>query len=127
MPARDFAALELAKLMGVLSHGQRVRIVEELQHGELDVNTLAERLHASHSRVSQQLALLRSHRIVTERREGRHVFYRLIQPEIAQWLMGGLAFLESEMERGAAQKDLLEEARSLWTATTPSDSPASES
>lgn len=116
MPARDIAAQELSKLMSVLSHAQRIRIVEELQHGELDVNTLAERLKTSHSRVSQQLGLLRSHRLVAERREGRHVYYRLTQPKLAVWLMGGLDFLESELDRGAARRDLLEEARHLWTA-----------
>lgn len=116
MPARDVAALELSKLMGALSHAHRVRIVEELQDGELDVNTLAERLGASHSRVSQQLGLLRSHRLVAERREGRHVYYRLIQPKLARWVMNGLEFLEDELARSAARKDILEEARSLWSA-----------
>lgn len=115
MPARDVAALELSKLMGVLSHGHRIRIIEELQNGELDVNTLSERLALTHSRVSQQLSRLRLNRLVTERREGRHVFYRLTQPKLAIWLMRGLEFLESESARSAARKDLLEEARSLWS------------
>ena len=116
MPARNVAAQELSKLMGVFSHAQRISIVEELQNGELDVNTLSQRLESSHSRVSQQLGLLRTHRLVAERREGRHVYYRLTQPKIARWLMGGLDFLEGELDRGAARKDLLEEARHLWTA-----------
>ena len=117
MPARDVAAHELSKLMSVLSHPQRIRIVEELQGGEIDVNTLSERLGTSHSRVSQQLALLRSHRLVVERREGRHVYYRLVEPKLARWVMAGLEFLESDLARGAAQKDVLEEARSLWTTS----------
>jgi len=116
MPARDVAAQELSKFMAVLSHAQRIRIVEELQNGELDVNTLSERLGASHSRISQQLRLLRSHRLVAERRAGRHVYYRLTQPKLARWLMGGLDFLEGELDRGARRKGLLEEARSLWSA-----------
>ena len=117
MPARDIAALELSKLMGVLSHAQRLRIVEELQHGEVDVNTLSERLGTSHSRMSQHLGLLRSYRLVIERREGRHVYYRLAQPKLARWVMAGLEFLESELANGAARKEVLEEARTLWTAS----------
>ncbi|GMR21910.1 MAG: hypothetical protein BMS9Abin37_0231 [Acidobacteriota bacterium] len=117
MPARDVAALELSKLMRVLSHAQRVRIIEELQHGEVDVNTLSERLGASHSRVSQQLGLLRSHHLVAERPEGRHVFYHLTQPKLARWVMDGLEFLESELASGAARRNVLEEARTLWTAS----------
>ena len=101
---------------GVLSHPQRIRIVEELGTGELDVNSLAELLGTSHSRVSQQLSILRSHRIVAERREGRHVFYRLTQPKLARWLVGGLDFLEGELDRGTARKGELAEARSLWGA-----------
>ena len=114
MPARVVAAEELAKLIGVLSHAHRIRIVEELQHGELDVNTLSERLEVNHSRVSQQLGLLRSHRLVTERRQGRHVFYRLTQPKLALWLMAGLEFLESEFALGAERKNIIDEARNLW-------------
>ena len=40
MPARDVAAIGLSKLMRVLLHVQQVRIIEELRHGEVDVNTL---------------------------------------------------------------------------------------
>ena len=117
MPARDVAAFELSKLMGVLSHPQRLRIVEELQHGEVDVNTLSERLGTSHSRVSQHLGLLRSHRLVIERREGRHVYYHLAQPKLARWVMAGLEFLESELASSAARKEVLKEARTLWTTS----------
>lgn len=123
MPARDVAAHELSKLMSVLSHPQRIRIVEELQGGEVDVNTLSERLGTSHSRVSQQLALLRSHRLVVERREGRHVYYRLVEPKLARWIMAGLEFLESDLARVAVQKDVLEEARSLWTTSGKAKKP----
>ena len=122
MPARDVAAAELSKLMGVLSHQHRVRIIEELRNGELDVNTLAERLNVSHSRISQQLSLLRSHHLVTERREGRHVFYRLTQPKIAGWLMKGLEFLESDLAQGARRLEVFEEARSLWNGDKKSAS-----
>ena len=93
MPQRFVVSRELATLLGVLAHPHRVRIVEELRTGELDVNSLQDILVVSHSRVSQHLSVLRSHRIVTERREGRHVYYRLVHPGLAKWLVDGLAFL----------------------------------
>jgi DNA-binding transcriptional ArsR family regulator len=37
-------------------------------------------------RVSQHLGLMRLHRIVEERRDGRQHFYSLVYPEIAVWI-----------------------------------------
>jgi DNA-binding transcriptional ArsR family regulator len=98
MPQRALIAKVLAELLGVLAHPHRVRIVEELRNGEMDVNSLQAVLEVSHSRVSQHLSVLRSHRIVAERREGRHVFYRLLQPSMAKWIVDGLQFLEVDNE-----------------------------
>ena len=71
MPERTLVTKELAQLLGVLSHPHRIRIVEELRAGECDVKSLQELLGISHAGVSQHLALLRAHRLVEERREGR--------------------------------------------------------
>lgn len=112
MPDRVLITKELAELLGVLAHPHRIRIVEELRGGEeKDVNSLQAELGISHSSVSQHLSLLRAHRIVLERREGRHVFYRLRQPEMASWLTDALRFLEPDREIGSA----VERVRSLWS------------
>jgi DNA-binding transcriptional ArsR family regulator len=65
--------------------------------------------------VSQHLALLRSHRLVRERREGRHVFYRLSRPQLAAWILDGLDFLELEFDLGEKMRSAVEEVRSLWS------------
>ena len=93
---RSIALRELAELLGVLAHADRVRIVEELRSGERDVGSLAASLEVASSRVSQHLSVLRAHRIVHKRRESRHVYYRLAHPELATWLLTGLDFLETE-------------------------------
>ena len=87
MPSRQVVAKELSEIFKILAHPDRVRIIEELGLGERDVNTLGEQLELPGSRVSQHLAMMRAHRIVEERREGRRHFYRLIQPEIANWIV----------------------------------------
>ena len=87
MPHRVLVTKELAELLGVLSHPHRIRIVEELRDGERDVNSLKVALGINHSGVSQHLMVLRASRLVSERREGRHVFYQLRQPDMAGWLM----------------------------------------
>ena len=93
MPTRLIAAQELARLFNALSHPDRIRIVEELRDGERDVNALQAALGVTHSRTSQNLSVLRMHRVVAERREGRHVFYRLVQPDMATWILAGIQFL----------------------------------
>ncbi len=97
MPTRQLVAKELAEVFKIIAHPDRVRLIEELRAGEKDVNTLVKLLDLPGPRVSQHLSLLRAHRIVEERREGRHHFYHLIQPEIADWIVEGLDFIEGRM------------------------------
>ena len=125
MPDSGFATKEMANLLGVLAHPERIRIVHELRAGELDVNSLQKLLDVTHSRVSQNLSILRSHRIVAERREGRHVFYRLVQPKLADWLLEGLGFLEREATLNDELRDAVGRARALWTSPSQrGDEPA---
>lgn len=114
MPERAIISRELANLFSVLSHPHRVRIIEELRAGEQDVQTLQDLLSSSQSAVSQHLAVLRAHRIVEERREGRHVFYRLRQPGLAAWVMLGLRFLEADRQAFAEFEAAAERVRKLW-------------
>ena len=114
MPFREMVTEELAKLFNVLSHPHRIRIIEELRDGELDVNALEETLQISHSRVSQQLSLLRNHNLVCTRREGRHVYYSLTEPELARWLLEGLEFIVSRLDKSKELRSAVEEARHVW-------------
>lgn len=116
MPTRNIAARELAKFFGVFSHPDRVRIVEELREGERDVNALQAALGVSHSRTSQNLAILRTNRVVVERRDGRHVFYRLTHPEVAEWVLGGLRFVEADLADVVQRRLAIEAARQVWNA-----------
>ncbi|MFN0105100.1 MAG: ArsR/SmtB family transcription factor [Bryobacteraceae bacterium] len=114
MPARHIIAKELAELFSVFSHPDRVRIVEELRDGERDVNALQGALGVSHSRASQNLSVLRMQRVVAERREGRHVFYRLVQPEMALWILAGIQFLEADAANAQARQTAIDEVRQIW-------------
>lgn len=114
-------ARELANLLGALSHPHRIHIIEELRSRELDVNSLQQILGISHSGVSQNLAVLRAHRLVQERREGRRVIYALTQPLLADWLLGGLQFLEGEVALVEHMKHAVENARSVWQGDRDKD------
>lgn len=114
MPSRQVIAKELAGVFKVIAHPDRIRLIEELRDAEQDVNTLAGALDLAGARVSQHLALLRAHRVVAERREGRHHFYRLVQPQFAQWIVNGLDFLAARDQTISASR--IDQARELWTA-----------
>jgi DNA-binding transcriptional ArsR family regulator len=113
MPTRQLVAKELAEIFKIIAHPDRVRIIEELRAGEKDVKTLVDTLELPGPRVSQHLSLLRAHRIVEERRDGRHHYYHLIQPEIADWIVAGANFIEGRMT-GVSQSEI-NSARQLWS------------
>jgi DNA-binding transcriptional ArsR family regulator len=114
MPHRTIVTKELAELFGVLSHPHRIRIIEELQSGEKDVTTLASVLGVAASTVSQHLSLLRGHRLIVERKQGRSVFYHLRVPELASWLMDGLKFAGPFQAEAEEFRSAVEKARQQW-------------
>jgi DNA-binding transcriptional ArsR family regulator len=113
MPDRKVVAKELAELFKIVANPDRIRIIEELRSGEKDVNTLVEALDLPGPRVSQHLSLMRAHRIVEERRDGRRHCYHLTQPEMATWIIEGLDFVEGRI--GAVSKQTITKARRLWS------------
>jgi DNA-binding transcriptional ArsR family regulator len=70
-------ANRMAEFFSVLSDPSRLRLVSLLSSDEFCVCDLAENLGMSQSAVSHQLRALRAARLVTYRKEGRQVFYRL--------------------------------------------------
>lgn len=115
MPYRILVAKELSELFGVLSHPIRIRIVEELGDGEMDVKTLVDIVNISQSGVSQHLALLRTHRVVLERREGRNVYYRLRDESLANWVLDGLQFIEPDKQETREFHSAIKKAKSIWS------------
>jgi DNA-binding transcriptional ArsR family regulator len=114
MPHRTLVTKELAELLGALSHPHRIRIVEELRSGERNVNALREALGISHSGVSQHLMVMRANRLVSERREGRQVFYHLRQLELATWLLDATGFLEKETVDANELRKAISKTRKDW-------------
>lgn len=114
MPFRKLVSKEMSAMLKALAHPHRLLLIEELGDKELDVNSLQDILGIAHSNVSQHLAILRAHKIVSERREGRFVFYRLQHPELANWLLEGLRFLEEEHAASAHIRQAFDSAREAW-------------
>lgn len=123
MPHRAVLARELAELLKVMAHPDRVRLAEELRAGSLDVTALAERLGIPPTRASQHLALLKSHRIVAERRDGRHHQYSLVDRTLAAWLLDGARFVQARVAAEMADRQALDEATSHWRDLQPTNGP----
>ncbi|MBY0524702.1 MAG: metalloregulator ArsR/SmtB family transcription factor [Gemmataceae bacterium] len=115
MPHRVLVAKGLAELLAVLANPNRIRLLEELRDGERDVKSIQSALGISHSGVSQHLMTLRAHRLVSERRQGRQVFYRLRQPELASWLTEAMRFLEEDSMATEQLREAIEKTRTVWT------------
>lgn len=116
MPSRVVVSERLGRLFSTLAHPHRIQIIEELRTREKNVKELEEILEISHSRVSQHLSVLRAQSIVEERREGRKVYYHLTDPALANWILGGVDFIEEELHEGQTRKVLtaVKRVRDLW-------------
>jgi DNA-binding transcriptional ArsR family regulator len=113
MPNRRIVARELGGLLKVLSHEDRILIVQLLaSRGEHSVSSIASGLDLPDTRVSQHLAVLRAQRVVTEERRGRHRIYTLAFPEMAQWLVGGVDFVAGLVAE--VTQNQVDDARQLW-------------
>jgi DNA-binding transcriptional ArsR family regulator len=78
MATMDLASSQqLADMFKALADPTRVRMIALLADDEVCVHELADKLSMGQSAISHQLRTLRQLRIVRQRRDGRHVYYRL--------------------------------------------------
>ncbi len=76
----EASATDAARLLKAMAHDGRLLVLCQLADGELQAGQIATRL--SQSALSQHLAVLRSEGLVTTRREGQAIFYRLANPAV---------------------------------------------
>lgn len=80
---------EMADFFKVLSTASRIQILLLLINKECSVTELAEEMQVTQSAVSHQLNVLRIHHMVTFRREGKQILYRLSNQKIQELLLEG--------------------------------------
>jgi DNA-binding transcriptional ArsR family regulator len=94
----DVATLtDAADIFGLLSDPGRLRMLVVLLDDESSVGRLAELAGLSESSASHALRLLRAHRIVQARRDGRLVHYRLADDHVRQLLQIALRHVEHSL------------------------------
>lgn len=68
----------------LLGDPTRLRLINTLHvEGELTVGELVARVGTSYGAVSKQLSLLRSHSVVSRRRDGTRIHYRICDPSLS--------------------------------------------
>jgi len=79
----DVKIFELhAALCETLANPVRLRILSLLKEGEMSVNELARQLGIPQANVSQHLSVLRERNVLSTRREGVSIYYRIAYPKI---------------------------------------------
>ncbi len=73
-----------AELCKSLSNPTRLEILNLLRDGEMPVNQLATTIGVRQANLSQHLAVLRQRGVVTVRRDGVSVYYKLANPKMIQ-------------------------------------------
>ncbi len=67
-----------------LADPKRLCVLESLADGEVSVSDLSSRVGCQVPNMSQHLAVLRSAGLVTSRRDGNTVYYRLADPRVLE-------------------------------------------
>ena len=90
---------QFARIGKALGNANRLELLELLAQGERSVETLAKASGLSVANTSQHLQLLRQNGLVTARKEGQSVYYRLSGDDVIQLLT---------MMRAVAEKNIAE-------------------
>lgn len=89
--AKDALFEQFARIGHALASPRRIELVELLDQSEKTVELLSRQAQLPVKSTSAHLRVLRSARLVETRREGKHVVYRLAEPQVsrlAQTLVG---------------------------------------
>ena len=68
----------IARRFRILGEAMRIRLLDRLRDGEATVGELSEALAASQQNVSKHLTVLAEAGVLGRRKEGNHVYYRIV-------------------------------------------------
>jgi DNA-binding transcriptional ArsR family regulator len=81
-PLPDDLVELIARRFRVLGEPMRIRLLDRLRDGEATVGELSEALAASQQNVSKHLAVLTDAGVLGRRKDGNHVYYRIVDEGI---------------------------------------------
>ena len=100
----DTDLAQTARWFHALSDETRLELLSLLSHGERCVCDLTEALGAAQSRLSFHLKTLKTAGLVSDRREGRWVYYTL-NPDVLEGAAAFIAEIRSAERSGIARSD----------------------
>jgi DNA-binding transcriptional ArsR family regulator len=83
-PVPDELVELIARRFRVLAEPLRIKLLDRLREGEASVNELAAALGATQQNVSKHLTLLAEAGIVGRRKQGTHVYYRIVDEGVLE-------------------------------------------
>ena len=89
MPDED-VLYDLAELFKVFGDSTRIRILFALYGADICVCDLAESLNMTQSAVSHQLKILKQSKLVSNRREGKQIYYFLADDHVRRIIAQGM-------------------------------------
>ena len=88
---------DTAELFKIFGDSTRIRILYSLYEKERSVNEIAELLNMNQSAISHQLRILKSSKLVKNRRDGKTVYYSLSDKHVVNIIGQGIEHIEEDL------------------------------
>ncbi len=92
----EHTAAHVAELFSAFSDTSRVRILSAVIEQEVNTSALAQMIGLTESAVSHHLRGLRQMHIVRARRDGKEVYYSVIDPHLVALFQQGVRHVQDE-------------------------------
>ena len=96
----------IARRFRALGEPMRIRLVDRLREGEATVGELSEALEASQQNISKHLAVLADAGILGRRKDGTHVYYRIVDEGVLTLCEDVCGSLQQQLRSLSALVDL---------------------
>lgn len=88
----------IARRFRAMSEPMRIRLLDHLRDGEASVGELSEAAHASQQNISKHLALLADAGVLGRRKDGNHVYYRIVDDGVLSLCEDVCGSLEEQLK-----------------------------
>jgi DNA-binding transcriptional ArsR family regulator len=78
----DQQFFDAAECLKVMAHPARLKMVQILMRGEFSVNEIASQCGISANQACEHLRLMQGRRLLTSRRGGKTVYYKILSPRL---------------------------------------------
>lgn len=96
-----------------IAHPDRIRLIGLLKNGEMDVSELQNAMGVSQSSVSQHLKILKFNGLVESRHSGKHHYYYLVSPLIAEVIISAIELQAKYLLHEPEMLAMLQEMKNL--------------